>query len=404
MRLREKSLSQAVIFFFALSVCIFSASEEFGWISALMAALLAGYFVLHIAKTRAVGPILRYFCLYLLFVGWAAASLLWSVEPQVGRAITLAQVVGVSVICLAMLSKSGESRPIEFALYLGLVVSLFGGVGDHSAVDAYEREGGSFGHANALATGILGAVLFAARRGVMALNVKGRPAGLFLFFVVLALSTYLTFFESGSRRAVLIICLCLAYVIWRWMSSNQSLVRKAIAIASMATLLLLAIPVILESDFYFRIESLMSFLGGGQAIREKSVFVRSYMIDEAIRQWQSAPFVGNGIDNFRVVSNFGTYSHDNYLELLSGLGLVGCLLFYLPICLALVQSLKMARVSMAKEVKEEALWIAAGIGVILISDLFFVSYYDKFNWLLVVALLSRLTWLRQARFLAERSA
>ena len=48
----------------------------------------------------------------------------------------------------------------------------------------------------------------------------------------------------------------------------------------------------------------------------------------AIELWKENPIIGGGYDNFKVHSGYDTYSHNNYTELLSSVGLIGLILYY----------------------------------------------------------------------------
>jgi len=72
---------------------------------------------------------------------------------------------------------------------------------------------------------------------------------------------------------------------------------------------------------------------GGRNVADTSILMRDQMLKDATNLWLQRPFTGWGLDQFRAVSGWGTYSHDNYVELLANGGLVG-LMLYLMIYLA----------------------------------------------------------------------
>jgi O-antigen ligase len=47
-----------------------------------------------------------------------------------------------------------------------------------------------------------------------------------------------------------------------------------------------------------------------------------------LRLWAESPLWGHGLDQFRVLTYAETYAHNNYVELLVGLGVIGLLLYY----------------------------------------------------------------------------
>lgn len=48
----------------------------------------------------------------------------------------------------------------------------------------------------------------------------------------------------------------------------------------------------------------------------------------AIEYFLNSPIVGNGIDTYKFTNIFGVYAHNNYAELLSGIGIFGLLAYY----------------------------------------------------------------------------
>ncbi|MGH7866088.1 MAG: O-antigen ligase family protein [Candidatus Dormibacteraceae bacterium] len=61
---------------------------------------------------------------------------------------------------------------------------------------------------------------------------------------------------------------------------------------------------------------------------ESSYLTRYNMVQKALSLWEEAPLLGNGVDAFHSLSGYQTYAHNNYVELLCDLGLVGVFLFY----------------------------------------------------------------------------
>lgn len=105
---------------------------------------------------------------------------------------------------------------------------------------------------------------------------------------------------------------------------------------------------------------------------------RVEMLREALALWESRPLFGNGIDQVRVLGSRGTYSHNNYAEMLADFGLIGTTIYYLIngiflwICMTRIVS---------------PYWQYPVVLLIVITslawDFAFVSYYEKSSWLLM---------------------
>ena len=84
----------------------------------------------------------------------------------------------------------------------------------------------------------------------------------------------------------------------------------------------------------WRLEGLLNFLSSEGKI-DASTEERLFYIDVAIYLFSKYPFLGVGLDNFAAYLHYinyphAVYSHNNHLELLSCLGIIGYLIYYLP--------------------------------------------------------------------------
>lgn len=149
-----------------------------------------------------------------------------------------------------------------------------------------------------------------------------------VIFVVLALST-------SCRKAFF--CSLLAPVLVVMLSFyKKRYIRNLLLIV--AVIGVVAVFVMSNEDFYLivgrRIESMFEYLFNNQtASVDGSMYERAGFITVAKSLFAESPVFGNGIDNFAVLASrrFGvrqTYSHNNYWQLLSELGIVGFIIYY----------------------------------------------------------------------------
>lgn len=90
--------------------------------------------------------------------------------------------------------------------------------------------------------------------------------------------------------------------------------------------------IIFNVDFFYnyigyRMETFFNFLRGEGKI-DASTLVRQVLVDQAVAFWKQSPIIGNGLDTFKVMSSYGVYSHNNYVELLCNLGIIGVIVYY----------------------------------------------------------------------------
>ena len=104
------------------------------------------------------------------------------------------------------------------------------------------------------------------------------------------------------------------------------------------------------------------------------------MLEDAVELWLQRPFTGWGLDQFRNVSGWNTYSHDNYVELLANQGIVGCLLYLMVYVSTLVSLLRSLGRSRDAGLSADVFWAMVVVVVAMGWDVGAVSYYDRLSW------------------------
>lgn len=93
----------------------------------------------------------------------------------------------------------------------------------------------------------------------------------------------------------------------------------------------MALPEEIFSDLKESVLYRFTSLSGHE--KDTSTELREGYTNLAINIWLQSPLIGVGINNFAVLNTLsqGSYSHNNYAELLAGVGIVGFLLYYYPL-------------------------------------------------------------------------
>lgn len=81
----------------------------------------------------------------------------------------------------------------------------------------------------------------------------------------------------------------------------------------------------------------------GQKKGDYSSRVRMEMIETGKYLFKINPIIGYGIGSYSVLSGYGSYSHNNYIELLVGLGIVGTFIYYSIYAYVIIQLFKVRK-------------------------------------------------------------
>lgn len=187
---------------------------------------------------------------------------------------------------------------------------------------------------------------------------------------------------TGSRKGLLGAAIVAAvYVLW----SDRKHIRRdllvMLAVAAAAGIALFAVPQlyrVLGERLVNSIKTLLGVASTGEL--ELSMVERSGMIQEGLRLFLARPLTGYGLDCYTVVSGYGTYAHNNFVELLVSGGIPALLLFYAPLAGLLVRGFRNGTDSGAVRLGTALLLTFVLLGVAA------VTYYERVD-LFVIPLL-----------------
>ncbi len=129
---------------------------------------------------------------------------------------------------------------------------------------------------------------------------------------------------------------------------------------------------VLYSFIGYRLEPLFDYIRNG-TYEESSMDSRIKYSELAFSRVDEALIFGHGLDCFRCINgSYGSYSHNNYAEMLFSLGVVGSVLYYFPY----IWNLKYYFMSILKE-KNKTVAVCIFIVIYLISEPFRVTYFNR---------------------------
>lgn len=274
--------------------------------------------------------------MFATFVWFCLCSILWSVVPEKSFSrvesllIMLAYYLALTNFALTRFEEKERLRflakVIVISSFIASLYLLF-----TSGWQMGERVNGVIGDSNQASAYLSYTVpiaLFCAERRLL-------PKWLtVLDVIVVALSVGV----MGSRTGIVVVMLgILLYWLIRSIQRGIISIRTVITILVFAIVAAMAVSFIMTNEIAYeivgrRFESLFDILSGGSSkINENSYYERQALLDLAIRLFTEHPIIGVGIDGYAYYAAAvirDTFSHNDYMQLLSCVGIVGFALYY----------------------------------------------------------------------------
>lgn len=374
-----KKSSVSIICLLSFSLCII-ANNTFGsdakmYIVSKYTMLI--FFMLSILKLCCKRTLLvrKIFFIQVLFVFWEFFSCMWAVNQKIAftQFSTQIQLFILYIFSYFVLDEKDDAKYLYVALYLS-GVSLFiytlityGFSGYIQMIQNGMRLGGlianenGYGRVYALA-GICSFYYFLSKSTGIIKCIHLAFTGLFLVNIL----------ASGSRGAALIIVIGI-FLISFFKFGATKIWKFALIMAVLAFVFWNAIQLPQFNMIYNR------FLGVVGDHQEASALGRSDMLKEGIQLFFKTPLFGTGLYSFSVLSKFGTYSHNNYIEVLVSLGIVGFLLFYGP----LLSVTKKVCSIFHRSRDNTAIMVLAILVIYILVGMITVQLYSKDYWMVL---------------------
>ncbi len=254
---------------------------------------------------------------------------------------------------------------ITYFIYSGLLTSIY--ILLTSDFSEVTRFGGELGNVNSIGLNIGLSSIFC-----FYIIISEKKYWYSTFFIVMIPCILLT----GSRKALIFVIFNIILILY--LQNRRSL--KKLLKFSIITILVLTFfyYMIFNIPFFYeiigdRMENLLAF-ATGKGSNEGSINIRYNMTIIGLELFKSRPFTGYGIDNYRYLYA-GTYSHNNFIELMVGTGIVGVVFYYLTQIILIKDLSRISRyISEYKIICY--IFIAIAISYIILSPSI-VYYYDK---------------------------
>lgn len=315
------------------------------------------------------------------YAGWLYAFLVWSLVPafsainQIESLQYTANFAMKAVFFVALglsVRNMGDACGILRGMTYGAFILAFRLV---ATTPLYVWGTARLGESIGLNPNRVGIIMAYGALSALSLAVLHGEKGKLWFLVIFLPVAFLT----GSRKAFFAIVCGLGLMQMLVTSDVRTFLKRAIfgAVIALALLyVIMSVPVFYET-LGRRLET-SGILGSSTRI-DASAAVRKIMIDRALELFAKRPLVGYGLNNFKFVSGFDTYSHNNYSELLVSVGLPGTILYY-------IMPIWMLTFSIASRVKGETRYalVITLTSVVMLMDYALVSYNQIITHVVIV--------------------
>lgn len=192
-----------------------------------------------------------------------------------------------------------------------------------------------------------------------------------IFHLAVVASSFILAMSSGSRKALLMVIFGCFYLVIK-----EYGFRRIYKIVIVLLVLILVFNMVIQLPIFNLVRERMemgmeTITGSGNG--DKSAGNRIIHIERGFNLFKEKPFVGYGADNYRVASGSGTYSHNNFIEVLVDFGVIGFLIYYSMY----VRSYK--NLSSNKTPEGNLIFVLFLIRTVL--EVAVVTYFDKLQWI-----------------------
>lgn len=361
---RDRLLT-ATVMLYVLAVFLVSALPGLSRIVHVSVGLMMLALVLRSGRTPLRvrwDPLLAVFW---LFTAFAFASVLWSIQHGDAMVSGVGLVIDVAAATLLWLALQNgvRLRDVGVAAAIGASVQALVALNQYFTVGMARSEGLT-GNANSLA------IQLSATAFLLLLANRGERWAQVLALALIVTATL----TSGSRKLVFA---WLSYSLVMFQALGVRLRRSSLTRA----LLLISLPLLAFVFVSFGDRLIAPFQEIEMVQRIQGTFQgretnkRTNLMEDALERWWERPVVGYGIDQYRYLSPYATYSHNNFTELLTNFGVIGLILFYT------VHIVLFARAARGALQGDQTSWIVIAILVMtVLMDLARVAYGGRLTW------------------------
>ena len=350
-------------------------------VCSLLMMLFFGYTILLQIKNRSRG-VMPFFCIgMLIFILYGAGNIVMKnvLYPSVARTMVISLTLNL-MMTYAIIQYINIKRDIPKVLHITecgiLTTTVLVVLLSLETITSDRLARGTAMNANMLS--LLCVYGFVLALYLRKIGILSRSAG-WIRSVIYVGSILLT----GSRKALIMIVLVIMVInaAEGGLKIIKAIFTSIIAVVGLY-LLIMNVPA-LYNIIGVRMENLLVLLTEGTTT-EGSLNTRQALIQVGMKYIAQNPWTGYGLDCFKMISGMGGkgkvgigevgfYAHNNYIELLFGAGIIGMILYYIPVLSTLKKLLKGIKENVC------AIYLLALLVSKLAVEYTHVSYYARMD-------------------------
>ncbi len=367
----KKFMLSVLMTLFIASLIVFDLSSNVLYSNMFNILLWGAFIMVFVLEKDFEIPFPDMILAYFIFAMFAIASVFWAVNFDLAydSAMRLLVVIINLVVLYIIFERYHLEKTVLYGILLGAFYNfLIAFEVIHVSYEIFEfgRFLGTTGNSNNLANVILVSIfasLVLLSFGITKLWFK------LYNYVNIVLSFYIIVLTVSKKAMILAPLMILLAFSWRYLKLKNIVlflivlfVGYKISEQYLDMDYLSTVYELIDKRFSGMLDTLHG-QSGDQSSEE-----RSYLISAGWDIFANHPFFGYGLNNFRVF--FEKYAHNNYIELLVGVGVIGMVLFY-SIYFFIIRNLYHMESSKLKR------YFIGMIVVLLIMDMATVTYYNK---------------------------
>lgn len=378
MKYMQICLRETLLFLYVLSVIIFSYSAEYYQLSNLVGfTLVTTYLIEKFVKDKdLLLGVTVFHAIFFIFIIICTSSLLIEISGY-KRVYTIYQLFILSIIVADIIVDRRSIWPIKFSIIIGGIYACLI-VPKQLAMLSYGEEvpriGSTLGNPNVFSLTLILGIIFLFHNLLFPTKRWPKISKALSVILILFFSFNIIFYTGSRKGMFLLLALSLIYSIYAF--KNTRIRGKVCLLFAFPSLQLFLFFTIIRSEHFNRFRNFFLLATGG-TVSEGSINTRIGMVYRSIQLWNKKPIFGWGIDQYKNISGFGKYSHNNYSEILVNNGLIGFLTYYLLFVLLIFSSLYIYK----NKSQNVGFWLFSILILLIINDFGAVSYYSKLYWI-----------------------